>query len=465
MTKIWAIAYKDLYLRFTDRNLLLLVLAAPLALSTIIGLVFGGFGAGGGLSISNIPVAVVNLDEGAQQQGQTVNYGDMLVSFLVPGENVESGFMEDVTCSLADETANGDGAAFSGSIGELIAAEQVSDEASARAGVESGDYAAMILVPADFSQRMVPDVEGPLAGEKATPTAIEVYANSGEAIAGVVVRSVVEGFTNQIMTGNIAIAASINTLIDHNPAAALRLAADADSPEVGGVFACGFGGSTLNTIHLDPQPLNGNDTEQMSVASQILVMTGSAQAVFFALFAAQYGVLSIIEEHRAGTLQRLLATATPRPVIIAGKLLSTFVTAVFQLVLLMLALTLVASILEGGPTLIWGGNILGLAVMVLALALGVSGLGVLLTGLARTPEQVGLVGAILNIIMGVLGGAFGFAVGAPLSYLSMIYWGTDAFQKLASGSGDIALNVVVLLAQGVVMFALGLFLFNRRIQL
>src|SRR5690606_180263 len=163
----------------------------------------------------------------------------------------------------------------------------------------------MIFVPADFSQRMVPDVEGPLAGEESTPTAIEVYANSGEAIAGVVVRSVVEGFTNQIMTGNIAIAASINTLIDHNPAAALRLAADADSPEVGGVFACGFGGDTLNTIHLDPQPLNGNDTEQMSVASQILVMTGSAQAVFFALFAAQYGVLSIIEEHRAGTLQRL----------------------------------------------------------------------------------------------------------------------------------------------------------------
>ena len=455
MNKIWAIARKDLYLRFTDRNLLLLLIAAPLAISTIVGLVFSGFGSDGGLSISNIPVAVVNQDEGAEQQGQQVNYGDMLVSFLVPGETA-SPTADDVICTLADEPEAG----FGGSIGELIAAEQVNDVAAARAGVESGDYAAMILVPPDFSRGLMPEFDG--SPDSNGATTIDVYANSGESIAGVIVRSVVEGFTNRIMTGNIAITASINTLIEQNPAAALQLATRADSPEVGGVFACGFSGGALNTIDLDPQPVNGS--EQRSVATQILVQTGSGQAVLFALFAAQFGVLSIIEERRAGTLQRIMTTATPRRTIITGKLVGTLATAAFQLILLMLALTLVASIIEGGLTLIWGSNIIALALVVLSLSLSVSGLGVLLTGIARTPEQVGPIGAVINIIMAVLGGAFGFAVGAPLAYLSMIYWGTDAFQKLSAGSGDIALNVAVLLAQGGIMFAVGLFLFNRRVE-
>ena len=185
----------------------------------------------------------------------------------------------------------------------------------------------------------------------------------------------------------------------------------------------------------------------------------------FALFAGQFGVLSIINEQRAGTLQRMLVSPTPRHIIIMGKLVSTVVMVIVQILILLVALTVISSIVERELTFIWGSNIIAIAAVIFTLALSVAGLGVLLMGLARTPEQVGPVGAILNILMGAVGGAFGFMPVFPVAYLSLIYWGTDAFTKLSAGNNDIGINLLALLIGGSVFFAVGLFLFNRRVEL
>ena len=63
MRKVWTIAWKELYVRFTDRSLLLIMIAIPLAISTVVGLAFGGLG-GSDINISDIPVALVNHDQG-----------------------------------------------------------------------------------------------------------------------------------------------------------------------------------------------------------------------------------------------------------------------------------------------------------------------------------------------------------------------------------------------------------------
>src|SRR5690606_26543616 len=362
------------------------------------------------------------------------NYGDMLVSFLIPSAEAPA-VPGGAACPLTEDQPAA-GAAFNTSIDELLAAEQVDDVEAARAGVENGDYAAMVLIPPDFSARLTPNI-GPVplpSDTDAQPEAVEIYANSGQVIEGTIVRSIVEGFTNQLLTGNIAIGASINTLIQQNPTAALQLARAQDDPQLGGIFGCGFAGE-LKTVSVDSQPVQA-EQQPRSLTTMILVQTGSAQAVFFALFSGQFGVLSIINERRSGTLQRMLATPTPRSIIITGKLFSTVVMIVVQISILLAALTLVASIVEGGLMLIWGSNLLAVAAVVLALALAVAGLGVLLMGLARTPEQVGPVGAILNILMGAVGGAFGFAAVLPVGYLSLIYWGTDAFNKLSLAKAD-----------------------------
>ena len=88
----------------------------------------------------------------------------------------------------------------------------------------------------------------------------------------------------------------------------------------------------------------------------------------------------------------------------------------------------------------------------------------LLAGVLKGIEQANIVGSVLNIALAVLGGAFGFQLPRSVAQYSFIYWARDAFDKLAAGRGDITLNLLILFAEGAVMFAIGLFLFNRKFE-
>ncbi len=68
-------------------------------------------------------------------------------------------------------------------------------------------------------------------------------------------------------------------------------------------------------------------------------------------------------------------------------------------------------------------------------------------------------------MLGMLGGSFGFSLPQPLPNLSLIYWGTAAFEKLAGGQSDIGVNLLVLAAQGLIFFVVGAWFFRRRLNL
>ncbi|MBC7814232.1 MAG: ABC transporter permease [Burkholderiales bacterium] len=451
MSKIAAIVWKDLYTTFTDRSLLVIMLAAPLAIATIVGLAFGGMG-GGDIPIDNISVVIVNQDEGSDGQ----NYGSIIVSAFVPTEaDGSTANMDACELETSDSSANGDMQPIS--LTDLTTATLLDDPAAARAGVESGDYTAAIIIPADFSQKISYGQNDPIE-----PSTIEIYANSGRPIPAGIIHSIVESFTSQIATGNIAIAATIETLIERaqeRPDFGIQFLAASSSFQPN--FACVFV-PAFNPISIERQTVAGEAT---NATVFILVLIGSAQAMFFALFTAQGAVSSITEERRNGTLQRLLVSPTPQVHILIGKMLATFVTVVFQLLLLTVALTVIASIFNGGFIFIWGSDYLSVALVILAAALAVSGIGALLIGFAKTPEQGQLFGSVINIVLGILGGAFVQGIFPPaVAGFSMIYWGTDAFRKLAQGSSDIGLNVLVLVVQGAIMFAIGFWLFNRRMK-
>ena len=455
MSKILAIVRKDLYTTFTNRNLLIIMLATPLAIATIVGLAFGGMG-GGDVPIENIAVAIVNQDEGSAG-GQ--NYGSIIVSAFVPDEPLVGSTSNIDACVL--ESSGDDVDMQPISLTDLTTATLLDDPAAARAGVESGDYTAAIIIPPDFSQKISYGQDDPIE-----LSAVEIYANSGRPIPAGIIRSIVESFTSQIATGNIAIAATIETLIaraqerpDFGIAFLAASATDSFQPN----FACAFVPS-FNPISIERETVTG-EAENATVI--ILVMIGSAQAMFFALFVAQGAVGSITEERQNWTLQRLLVSPTPPAHILIGKMAATFVIVVFQILLLTLALTLIASILSGGFVFVWGSNVPAVALVILAAALAVSGIGALLMGIAKTPEQGQLFGSVVNIVLGLLGGAFVQGIFPPaISGFSMIYWGTDAFRRLATNGGvsDILLNVLVLVVQGVIMFAIGYWLFSRRLK-
>ena len=87
-----------------------------------------------------------------------------------------------------------------------------------------------------------------------------------------------------------------------------------------------------------------------------------------------------------------------------------------------------------------------------------------LAGVLKGIEHANIVGSVLNIALGVLGGAFGFQLPRSVAVVSLIYWARDAFDTLAAGRGDVSLNILVLFVQGVVLFLIGLILFNRKFE-
>jgi ABC-2 type transport system permease protein len=186
--------------------------------------------------------------------------------------------------------------------------------------------------------------------------------------------------------------------------------------------------------------------------------------MFFGLFTAGFGVLSMYDERRNWTLQRLLISPTPRNSILTGKLVGIFLEVLFQVSILLIAMTAVASVVVREPTSIWGDDLVRTALVTLAASFAVTGFGMLVAGVVRSPEQGQIAIPILSIGLAMLGGSFGFLLPEAISRFSMIYWGRTAFESLAFNGGDVALNVIVLIAQGAIFYLIGLYVFNRHFK-
>jgi len=440
LKKIATIAWKDTRTTFTDRNLLLIMLVTPIVLSTIIALALGDVSDGGGLS--DIPVAVVNLDEG---DASGLNNGAIFVNALVPPEDRPSSADDGSSPPACDAAASDDDNTDGGTtLYDLTDADLFDTPEAARQAVEGGDYVAAVIIPATFSQQLAytPNAQ---PGE---PVQIEIYADGARSISANVIRSVVESVNNQIVTGQLTIRATVDNLI-----------ATGNVPEIDqNTFACAFTPAFVNV-----------GVEQNSIQSEEfnpLVLFGSAQAIFFALFTASGASAAVLEERDNWTLQRMVISPTPRYAILLGKLIGVFTTVLLQLIFLLIAFTVVASLLEGEVRYIWGTNWVAIAALLVVGSLSAASVGMVAAAVSKTPEQANIIGGIVSIFMGALGGAF-FPVdtlGAvePITRLSIVRWGSEAFIELSEGGSDIITNLVFLLLIGAGLFLFSLFAFNRR---
>jgi ABC-2 type transport system permease protein len=470
MDKLWVIAYKDIRTRFTDRTLLMIMIAAPLVISTIIGLAFGGLGRSAS-PITNIPVAVVNFD---QSTASDISYSAILTTLLTTGQLPASLNTTPANCPQTGGQASAaglpkdliNGSMFDTAAAEkLIANNQIQAPSSsagstdylvtaAKAAVDKDIYNAVVIIPENFSASLNSLVDTRLAPESA---AVTIYGNAGESLPTAIVQSVVGYIVAQMSSRGIAQGASLVQIAQQAPSAL----AGASGQEINDIFACAFS-QVGDLVKLASIPVQAAQT---STAGTLLVTFGSAQALFFALFVGQNGILSMYEERRNGTLQRILVSPTPRWAVLAGKLVGVFVSVLFQLFVLAICLTLVGSILEGRFVFIWGSNLVMLGLLLLAVAVAVSGLGMLLAGIIKGIEQANVISSVLNIALGVLGGAFGFQLARSIAQFSLVYWARNAFDILAAGRGDITLNLLVLFIEGAVMFGIGLLLFNRKFEM
>ena len=162
------------------------------------------------------------------------------------------------------------------------------------------------------------------------------------------------------------------------------------------------------------------------------------------------------------TLARLFTTATPRTVILAGKIASIFVTLAVQTTVLLLLSAFIFKI-------DWGnlGSVVLASVGTIAAA---GGFGLFVMSFIKTNRQAGpVLGAVLALT-GMAGGTIttGFQ-NLPdfyntLTLLTPQGWALNAWKASLAGSlpGQVILPVAVLCLIGLVLFAIGAMIFRRR---
>ncbi|MGD2042933.1 MAG: ABC transporter permease [Acidimicrobiia bacterium] len=157
----------------------------------------------------------------------------------------------------------------------------------------------------------------------------------------------------------------------------------------------------------------------------------AGMAVFFLFFTVQFGVLGLLEEEREGTLARLQAAPIRRVSIVLGKALLAFLLGIISMGVLVVSTQLLIGATWGAP--------LGVALLVIAGVLAAVGIMGLVAAVAKTSEGAGNLGAIIAVILGMLGGVF-FQLGSGDDFLSRLTfitphaWFMEGLANLADGA-------------------------------
>ncbi len=407
MFKIFIIGLKDLTLAFRDRAALILMLAAPFALTLGLGFVTGRFSGSSNQGISEIPVVIVNQDGG----------------------------------QLADALVN---VFTSADLAELLDPKEVADPVEARKQVDDDEAAAVVLIPAGFSDSVL---------QASDLVKIEVYANPSRPTSAGVVQSISEEFISRVEVGRIGGTVAVTQLITHgliNPADAATV-----GQAIGRRQADDLSSNAL--ITLQRTTVAGEEPAQFDV----LAYLAPAMALMFLMYTVSNGGRSILAERAGGTLPRLLISPTTNTQVLGGKLLGIFLTGVAQMGILILASALLFGVKWGDPAAI--------SLLIIAAAAGATGWGSVLAALAKTPAQVMSVGSALMLVFAIIGGSFGNNIPLPdwLQFIAKITpnaWGIQGFSALGNGGAlaDVTTHIAALLIMAAVLFAAAVVVFRRQ---
>ncbi len=415
MLKTFLIGIKDVKLAFRDRAALILMLAAPFLLTLGMGLVTGRF-SGKTSGISDIPVVIVNQDDG--------ELGKSLVDVFSSEE-------------LAD----------------LVEPTLGSDPEAARSLVEGDEAAAAIIIPAGFSQSIIPKQEDFAQGSSEPKVVqIELYANPTRPTSAGIIKSIVDEFLSRIEEGRVGAETSILQMIVSGRIQPQE--AEAAGEEMGQRLLTASNDVTM-AITLN------TTTEGEEVEFDVLAYLAPGMALMFLMYTVSYGGRSILAEKSQGTLPRLLVSPTNSTQILGGKVFGIFLTGTAQMLVLIGTTSLLFQLKWGDP--------LAVIALVLAAVFGATGWGMLITAVARTPGQVASIGSAAMLIFGILGGSFISLEQMPpfiqtMSRITPNSWALDGFTALAFGGtlSNLSTPITALLTMGLILFTTSVILFGRK---
>ena len=416
MKKLFLIGLKDLKLRFRDRAALTFILLTPFLLTLGMGLVTGRFSGDNSSGVSDIPIVIVNLDK------------DSLGNALVDVFNSKE---------LAD----------------LVEATLSEDPEAARLLVDEDEVTAAIIIPAGFTQSVIPQNENALPNKEIK---IEFYANPSRPTSAGIINGIVDGFLARLDEMRLGGMTSVSQLIISG-----RISPE-DANRVGEEMGARLQqNDATNSNEATAITLNTSTIEGEEVEFDVLSYFAPGMALMFLMYTVSYGGSSILAEKSQGTLPRLLVSPTNSMQVLGGKVFGIFLTGAAQMLILIGASSLFFQ-------LKWG-DALGVVLLVLAAVFGATGWGMLITELARTPAQVGSVGSAVMLIFAMLGGSFIQVENMPaivqtLGKITPNAWAMDGFTTLAFGGTLTSLStpMLALLTMGSLLFLISAVLFSKK---
>lgn len=400
------LAIKDLMELARDWKAALFLVIMPIAFTLMFGFAFGGFSTGE--QDPRLPVGLIDQDGGR------------------------------LSASLASLLE------ASGAIRPVALQGKAADPARAEKQVQEEDLAAVVIVPAGYSDRL-------LAGEPIRLTAIVDEGKPAGLTARGEVQAAALRLAGAVETARLSAQAYQAQTPFADEAARQQFMAEAIDRTIQA-----WQEPPLTVTVTEPSVEEEGETIMQSGFSH----TSPSMMVQFAIAGLMGATMVLVLERKSRALRRLLTTAISRTEIILGHYLAMFVMIMVQFVILVAFGELLGVPYHREP--------LAILLVMAATAAWTAALGLLIAVLAKTEDQVIIFSLIPMLVLAGMGGAW-----VPLEFTGKAFqtighllptaWAMDGFENIVVrglGFGSVLLPVAIMLGYAMVLFALAAWRFR-----
>jgi ABC-2 type transport system permease protein len=411
--KILKIAWKDFKITYRDITALLLMVAAPLAMTLVMAFAFGTSSDSG---FTVIPVALVSN-----------------------GDDTLSQAFEEILTSEQ--------------IQEYLTVEKFSDVETAQKELDRDKFAAVVLVPEgtflnlESMNDFTPDEPIDL-----TQT-ITIYTNPTRPISAMIVESILESIITRLNAGFAGAIIGFSDLLAEGSVSSQALTdglGEEISQNLALIFEENESQVSLEISYWEPQ-----NKEEFSWLSYM----APSMSILFLSFSMTASARTILSEKEKGTFGRLLTSPTRSISIIVGKMLGIYLIGVIQVFAFILLSSLILNLSWGPLPVVF--------VFTLALVLGSASWGILVASLAKNSGQASALGMAVNLVFAAIAGNFVPRTYYPqwlkdLGVITPNAWGIEGFMALINGGGfqEVQTGIIVLTGMAVFLISIATFLFT-----
>jgi ABC-2 type transport system permease protein len=420
--QIYAITVKELKILSRDAAALSLLFVMPIMFILVMSVALNGVFEGGSKD-HPVQVLVVNTDRGQA--------AERVITSLKAVGGME--IIEDV-----------DGARLT---------RQSADQL-----IVAGKYHVALIFPTDFSHA----ITAAASSNRGTDSVVTfvVDPSVGNSVMGPI-RGTVQGYVEReasITQSPVRISNGFDDVVKNAPVSAAPIIQQAVQSFTDGMDNSNKLETAKLGVSFEETPPQGMHIEKMPDSAQQNVPGYTIFGVFFIM---QPLALSIYEEKTSGTFRRLQAAPLSRAALLVGKLIPFFIINLIQMALMFGVGVVVFHISLGNDP--WA-----LVLVAVATALAANGMGLMITALAKTREQMGGLASLLSVTLAAVGGMMvpTFIMPGAMQVISKITphaWALAGFQDVivrGMGVADVLPKAGVLLVFATVFFAIAMLRFR-----